>query len=164
MFQTMCALKIYMRRGDLAQRKSFWRKPFRKPLASHFIEQALRAGITHASLSYGNMGFARGGKALATDLTEVSFDSLPVCVELVGPKPMLEQFVTEHGKQLTGTTLVMLEGVHVRSHLSEESENSPGVKVEYLQVGASDDADKESIVPFPTGISMNSPRKQEVLE
>lgn len=134
MFQTMCALKIYMSRGDIAQATSVWRRLFRKPLASHFIERALKFGITHASLSHGNMGFSQGAKLIASDLHEIPVASLPVCVELVAPKPMLEQFVLEHRKELTGMTLVMLEGVHVRSHLVEEAENSPGVRVEYLQV------------------------------
>ncbi|HVW26925.1 MAG TPA: hypothetical protein VHC69_16270 [Polyangiaceae bacterium] len=143
MFQVMCALKIYMRRGDLKKSKSFWRRIFTKPLASHFIQQALRSGVTHASMSYGHMGFARGAKGIAMDVSEIPVDALPACVELVGPRPLLEQFVRDHEAELANTTLVMLEGVHLRPTLIEESETSSGVKVEYLQVGAAMEQEQE---------------------
>jgi PII-like signaling protein len=134
-YQTMCSLRIYLRRGDMAEGTSFWKRLFRKPLASHLVHAALKAGITHASLSFGNMGFAKGATMIAADVTEIPVDTLPVCVELVGPKPLLDQFVRDHAKPLRNSTLVMLEGVHVRSMVEEDSSSHPAV--EYVHAGAS---------------------------
>jgi PII-like signaling protein len=131
---------MYLRRGDVAENAGFWKKFFRRPLATHLIHEALKAGITHASLSYGNMGFARGSKAIATDMTEIPFDTLPVCVELVAPKPLLDQFVRAHQKPLAEATLVMLEGVHVRSMIAEDS--GENARVEYVKVGTSPESRK----------------------
>ena len=131
-YQTMCSLRIYLRRGDLAEATSFWRRLFRQPLAGHLIRASLKAGVTHASLTFGNMGFAKGAKTIATDLTEIPVDTLPVCVELVGPRPLLDQFVRDHAKELKDATLVMLEGVLIRSSVQEPKDKD----VEYVRVGA----------------------------
>lgn len=139
-YQTMCALRMYLRRGDLAQATGFWKRLFRRPLAAYFIQEALKAGITHASLNYGNMGFARGAKMVAADATEIPVDTLPVCVELVGPKPLLDQFVRDHRKQLVDATLIMLEGVHVQSMIAEDP--PPKGPVEYVKVGTSPESER----------------------
>jgi PII-like signaling protein len=135
MFQTMCALRIYLRRGDNATEKGFWRRLFQRPLSTHLLQEALKAGVTHAALSIGQMGFSKGAVKLAADLNEIPVSTLPVCVELVAPKPLLEQFVRDHARQIASATLVMLEGVHVRPHLVEE-EQVDGVPhhVEYVKV------------------------------
>ena len=136
-YQTMCALRIYLRRGDLSQATGFWQRMFRKPLATQLIHEALRAGITHASLTYGNIGFARGAKLISADTSDIPFDTLPVSVELVAPKPMLDQFVRDRAKQLQEATLVMLEGVHVRSMVAGEDAPTGRGKVEYVRVASS---------------------------
>jgi PII-like signaling protein len=141
-YQTMCALRVYLRRGDVAQKTGggFWRKFVHRPLGAYFVNEALKAGITHASLTYGNMGFARGAKSVAKDATEIPFDTLPLCVELVAPKPLLDQFVRDHHKHLADATLIMLEGVHVRSAIAEDHPG-PG-KVDYVKVGTSPESRK----------------------
>ena len=132
-FQTMCALRIYMKRGDNAPQPSLWRRLFRRPLATHVLQAALKAGVTHASLSLGNMGFAKGAKVVAMDVTEIPLSSLPVCVELVGAKPLLEQFVRDNLKVLVGSTLVMLEGVHVVPQVVEGDLPPSAHRVEYVK-------------------------------
>jgi PII-like signaling protein len=134
-FQTMCALRVYLRRGDNAPQKSFWKRIFRRPLATQLLQTALKAGVTHASLSLGNMGFARGSKVVATDISEIPIAALPVCVELVGPKPLLEQFVRDHVKLLADATLVMLEGVHVMPRVVEGDLPASAHHVEYVKAG-----------------------------
>lgn len=131
-FQTMCALRVYLRRGDSAPPRGLLHRLFRKPLATHLLQAALRAGVTHASLSLGNMGFARGATLVASDVSEIPIDSLPQCVELVGPKPILEQFVRDHLKLLADATLVMLEGVHVIPRLVEAALPEGAHRVEYV--------------------------------
>ena len=134
-FQTMCALRIYMKRGDNAPQPSVWKRLFRRPLATHVLQAALKAGVTHASLSLGNMGFAKGAKVVAMDVTEIPLSALPLCLELVGAKPLLEQFVRDHLKILADSTLVMLEGVHVVPQVIEGDLPPSAHRVEYLKAG-----------------------------
>jgi PII-like signaling protein len=134
-FQTMCALRIYMRRGDNLPQQSLWKRLFRRPLATHVLQAALKAGVTHASVSFGNMGFARGAKVVAMDVTELPVSSLPVCLELVGAKPLLEQFVRDHLKLLADSTLVMLEGVRVVPQVVEGDLPAGVHHVEYVKAG-----------------------------
>jgi PII-like signaling protein len=135
-FQTMCALRIYLRRGDNAQQQGFWRRMFQRPLSTHLLQAALKAGVTHASLSLSQMGFSNGGTSVAADLNEIPISTLPVCVELVGPKPLLEQFVRDHAKQIANATLVMLEGVHVRPQIVEDDKVPKAPHhVEYIKAG-----------------------------
>lgn len=155
-FQTMCALRLYLRRGDSAPPRSLLGRLFRRPLSTHLLQAALQAGVTHASLSVGNIGFARGAKVIASDLGEIPLDTMPVCVELVGPKPLLEQFVRDHAPLLADATLVMLEGVHVvprvvegdlparAHHVEYVRAGGAEVVVDHVDVGAKDDAAKAS--------------------
>jgi hypothetical protein len=131
-FQTMCALRVYLRRGDEAPPRRLLHRFFRPSLSTHLLQAALRAGVTHASLSVGNMGFARGARAVASDVNEIPIDSLPECVELVGPKPLLEQFVRDEVKLLANATLVMLEGVHVVPRVVEAELPPSAHHVEYV--------------------------------
>lgn len=134
-FQKMCALRVYLKRGDNLPQTSVWKRLFRRPLSTHLLQAALKAGVTHASLSLGNMGFAKGAKSVAADLTEMPVSTLPVCVELVGPKPLLEQFVRDQLKLLSGATLVMLEGVHVVPQVVEGDLPPSAHHVEYVKAG-----------------------------
>jgi PII-like signaling protein len=134
-FQTMCALRVYLRRGDNAPPTSFLKRLFRRPLSTHLLQTALKAGVTHASLSLGNMGFAKGAKMISSDISDIPVDSMPVCVELVGPKPLLEQFVRDHLKLLADATLVMLEGVHVVPRVVEGDLPASAHHVEYVKAG-----------------------------
>jgi len=134
-YQTMCALRIYLRRGDTTEPTSFWRRLFRKPLTGHLVQQALRGGVAHASVTYGHVGFARGATTISMDTSEIPVDALPACVELVAPRPILDAFVREHAPELGTATLVMLEGVHVRSHLVEERDPASR-QVEYIRIGS----------------------------
>ncbi len=134
-FQTMCALRVYLRRGDGAPPRSWLQRIFRPSLATHLLQAALRAGVTHASLSLGNMGFARGAKFVSSDVSELPVDALPQCVELVGPRPLLEQFVRDQVKLLADATLVMLEGVHVVPRVAEADVPAGAHHVEYVRAG-----------------------------
>ncbi len=134
-FSTMCALRVYLRRGDNHREEGFLQRLFRRPLSTHLLQRALKHGVTHAALHLRHSGFTRGTTSVATDVTEIPVSTLPVCLELVGPKQLLEQFVREHAKALGGATLVMLEGVHIATEL----ESVPGTgqhPVEYIKSDA----------------------------
>jgi PII-like signaling protein len=131
-FSTMCALRVYLKRGDNHQGKGLFRRLFKQPLATHLLQQALKHGVTHASVNLGHSGFARGAKSVSADVSEIALETLPVCLELVAPKPLLEQFVRDHAKQMAGATLVMLEGVHIAPAM-ESVPGSAAHHVEYIK-------------------------------
>jgi PII-like signaling protein len=156
MYKTMCSLRIYLRRGDLPEATGFWARLFRRPLATHLVQAALKAGVTHASLTFGSMGFSKGAKMVATDITEIPVDTLPVCVELVGMRPLLDQFARDHAKLLEDATLVMLEGVHLRTEASDESTQRPS-KVEYVRVGRHSEASHAPLEDVQAALGVNPP-------
>jgi len=128
----MCALRVYLKRGDDHRDEGFFRRLFRRPLSTHLLQRALKHGVTHASVHLAHSGFTRGATSVAMDVTEIPASTLPVCLELVAPKPLLEQFVREHAGSLGGATLMMLEGVHIATEL----ESAPGTAqrpVEYIK-------------------------------
>ena len=103
------------------------------------MKAALQAGISHAAVTLGHVGFVADAKRVSYESGEMPMTTLPVCLELVAPKRMLEQFIREQAKHLTGTTLVMVDGVHISSlHLAEIDaavEHKPH-SVEYITDGA----------------------------
>ncbi|HXJ21240.1 MAG TPA: DUF190 domain-containing protein [Polyangia bacterium] len=131
-FSTMCALRVYLKRGDNHRAKGFFRRFFKQPLATHLLQEALKHGVTHASVNLGHSGFVRGAKSVSADVTEFALETLPVCLELVAPKPLLEQFVRDHAKQMAGATLVMLEGVHIVPAIESVPGTAPH-HVEYIK-------------------------------
>jgi PII-like signaling protein len=111
----VCSLRLYTRRGGLRGFpwwKSFFRRP---PLA--LVQAALKEGVLHASVSWGHMGFSQGAREVALDLPELPADGLPVCIELVGERPILERFMEAHADELAGATALLIEGV-LLSHLA----------------------------------------------
>lgn len=134
-FHTMCALRIYLKRGDNAPTRGLMDRLFKRPLSTQLLQLALKAGVTHASLSTGSMGFAKGAKVVAMDVSDIPLSSMPVCVELVAPKPLLEQFVRDHLKLVADATLVMIEGVHVMPAVVEGELPASAHHVEYVKAG-----------------------------
>ena len=137
-FHPISALKIYMKRGDNQKASNWWGRMFEKPLSSYLVRAALQAGIMHAAVNLGHMGFAANAKSEAFDNAEVPLSTMPVCIELLAPKRLLEQFIREQAKHLAGTTLVMVDGVHISSlHLAEleESVEYKPHSVEYITGG-----------------------------
>jgi PII-like signaling protein len=123
-FSTISALKVYMKSGDNKKEPTWWRRAFEKPLSTFLVREALRSGITHASVNLGHIGFSANAKHVSVDYGEIPLTTMPVCVELLAPKRILEQFVRQQAKHLKGTTLVMVDGVHISDlHLSAVDEN-----------------------------------------
>jgi PII-like signaling protein len=153
-FLSISALKIYMKRGDNRKSGSWWGRLLEKPLSTHLVRAALQSGIMHAAVNLGHIGFAANSKAMAYDNAEIPMNTMPVCVELLAPKRLLEQFIREQAKHLADTTLVMMDGVHISSlhlaELDESIEHKPhsveyitggevSLKVEHVEVGEQDE-------------------------
>jgi PII-like signaling protein len=137
-FLSISALKVYMKRGDNRKSANWWGRLFEKPLSTHLVRAALQAGIMHAAVNLGHIGFAADAKSVSYDNAEIPMNTMPVCVELLAPKRLLEQFVREQAKHLANTTLVMVDGVHISSlylaELEESVEHRPH-SVEYITGG-----------------------------
>jgi PII-like signaling protein len=137
-FNSISALRIYMKNGDNRNAPNWWGRLFEKPLSTHLVRSALRAGIVHAAVNLGHIGFASNSKSVSYDHSEIPLTTMPVCVELLAPKRLLEQFIREQAKHLANTTLVMVDGVHIASlQLSEVDkalEHQPH-SVEYITGG-----------------------------
>ena len=137
-FHAISALKIYMKSGDNKKAATWWGRAFEKPLSHFLVREALRAGISHASVNLGHVGFAQDATHISIDISETPLTTLPVCVELLAPKRILEQFIRDQAKHLHGTTLVMVDGVHIASlHLSvvDDSIQEQPHTVEYITSG-----------------------------
>jgi PII-like signaling protein len=138
-FHTIAALRIYLRHGDNRKSPKFWGRMFEKPLATHLVQAALRSDIQHAAVTLGHMGFTKDATRVTHNHGEIPMATLPVCVELLAPKRRLEQFVKDQSRHLAGTTMVMVEGIHVSSlHLAELDEvvDRHPHAVEYITGGA----------------------------
>ena len=134
-FSAVSALRVYMKSGDTKKAARWWNRIFERPLAHHLVHAALEAGLMHAAVNLGHIGFGKDAKAVAYDGNEVPLSTLPVCVELLGPKRLLEQFIREQKRHLKGTTLVMVDGVHI-SNLFLEVDNAINElphRVEYVE-------------------------------
>jgi PII-like signaling protein len=132
---TISALRVYMRRGDNKKSARWWNRMFEKPLSHHLVNAALEAGLMHAAVNLGHIGFSKDAKSVAYDSAEIPLNTLPVCVELLGPKRVLEQFIREQARHLAGTTMVMVDGVHISNlYLAEldEAIDARPHHVEYL--------------------------------
>jgi PII-like signaling protein len=112
-FKTLTCLRVYLRRGDNKRGTRWWGRLFEKPLSTYLVHAALRSGITHASVHLGHVGFAKDASSVAYDLGELPLTTLPVCVELVAPRRLLEQFLRDEAKHLGGATLLMTDGVEL---------------------------------------------------
>jgi PII-like signaling protein len=136
----MAALRVYLKQGDNRRATTWWGRMFEKPLSTHLVYAALEAEITHAAVSLGRIGYSKGAQSVSHDNSDMPLQTLPVCVELVAPKRILEQFIRDQRKHLAGTTLVMLEGVHISSLSLDDAEIAVGQyphSVEYLSAGDS---------------------------
>jgi PII-like signaling protein len=137
-FHSISALRIYMKNGDNRKAASWWGRLIEKPLSTYLVRAALQSGISHAAVNLGHIGFSANAKSVSYDISEIPMSTLPVCVELLGPKRILNQFIREQAKHLVATTLVMVDGVHISSlHLSqldEAVEHRPH-SVEYITGG-----------------------------
>jgi PII-like signaling protein len=138
-FHSMSVLRIYLKRGDSRRSRSWWERVFEKPLSTHLVHAALKGGIIHAAVNLGHMGFSKDARAVTYESAEMPMHTLPVCVELLAPKRLLEQFIRQEVRHLKDTTMVMMDGVHVSSLYIADLEQHGETKehtVEYITGGS----------------------------
>ncbi len=137
-FHSMASLHVYLKQGDNKRAGSWWGRMFEKPLSTHLVYAALEAKITHASVTMGRIGYTKGANAVSHDNSDMPIQTLPVCVELVAPRRILEQFVRDQRKHLVGTTMMMVEGIQMSSlHMTEVDDaiRKAPHSVEYITAG-----------------------------
>lgn len=96
----------------------------------------MQTGIAHAAVNLSHVGYTRDATRISHDHSEIPVSALPVCVELLAPKRLLEQFIREQAGHLKNTTLVLVDGVHISdlflAEIEETIERHPH-SVEYIR-------------------------------
>ena len=123
-FSSISALRIYLRRGDVKKSQRWWQRMVEKPLSTYLVQAAMQTGIVHAAVNLSQIGYTRDASKISYDHQEIPVDTLPVCVELLAPKRLLEQFIREQAAHLRNTTLVLVDGVHISNLFLTEVEES----------------------------------------
>jgi PII-like signaling protein len=123
-FSSISALRIYLRRGDVKKSQRWWQRLVETPLSTHLVQAAMQTGIAHAAVNLSQIGYTRDASKVSYDNGETPVNTLPVCVELLAPKRLLEQFIREQAKHLKNTTLVLVDGVHIADLFLQEVEES----------------------------------------
>lgn len=176
-FSSISALKIYLRRGDVKKSSRWWHRLVEKPLSTHLVQAALQSGIVHAAVNLSHVGYTRDATKISHDLHEIPVNTLPVCVELLAPKRLLEQFIREQARHLKNTTMVLVDGVHISdlflSDIEESIEKKPH-SVEYIRgvdgqtevavehVDAEDEDESESVSSEPVAATSKAEESQAV--
>lgn len=174
-FSSISALRIYLRRGDVKKATSWWARLAEKPLSTYLVQAALQSGIVHAAVNLSHIGYTRDATKVTHDNAEVPMNALPVCVELLAPKRILDQFIRDQARHLKNTTLVMVDGVHISDLYLAEVEQTIERKphsVEYIRgtdgeteiqlehVDAEDQSEAAAI-PASSQPSVEKPQQQE---
>jgi PII-like signaling protein len=123
-FSSISALRIYLRRGDVKKSQHWWQRMVEKPLSNYLVHAAMQTGIVHAAVNLSHIGYTRDSSRVSYDHSEIPVNTLPVCVELLAPKRLLEQFIREQARHLKNTTLVLVDGVHISDLFLAEVEES----------------------------------------
>lgn len=123
-FSSISALRIYLRRGDVNKSQHWWQRLVETPLSTYLVQSAMKTGIVHAAVNLSQIGYTRDASKVSYDNGETPMNTLPVCVELLAPKRLLEQFIREQARHLKNTTLVIVDGVHVADLFLQEVEES----------------------------------------
>jgi PII-like signaling protein len=123
-FSSISALRIYLRRGDVKKSQRWWQRLVETPLSTYLVQASMKTGIAHAAVNLSHVGYTRDASKVAYDNGETPMNTLPVCVELLAPKRLLEQFIREQAKHLKNTTLVLVDGVHIADLFLQEVEES----------------------------------------
>jgi PII-like signaling protein len=123
-FSSISALRIYLRRGDVKKSQRWWQRLVEKPLSTYLVESAMQTGIAHAAVNLSQIGYTRDATRVSHDHGEIPVNALPVCVELLAPKRLLEQYIREQASHLKNTTLVLVDGVHISDLFLNEVEQT----------------------------------------
>jgi PII-like signaling protein len=123
-FSQISALRIYLRRGDVKKSQRWWQRLVETPLSTYLVQAAMKTGVAHAAVNLSQIGYTRDASRVSYDNGETPVNTLPVCVELLAPKRMLEQFIREQARHLKNTTLVLVDGVHIADLFLQEIEET----------------------------------------
>jgi len=104
-------VRIYFNRLHLAEgRAGFWKSTMRPPAAVSLAKEALSEGIVFAVVTLGAAGFVRGAKHVEANMGEVVPETLPSCLELVGPIELTRRFLEARKAILTDAIVIRMEG------------------------------------------------------
>lgn len=111
----LCIARIYLRKRSEKRTPGIRGWLFPRSTARYLAEQALKLGATYATVTLGHLGFVQGARRVEQDTAEIPPDTLPTCVEVVAPKELIEEFLAAQRSELANATVVLLDGVEIRS-------------------------------------------------
>jgi hypothetical protein len=85
----------------------------RKAISRYLAEEALKVGITYASVTSGRLGFVHGATHVAEAGPDAPMGLLPTCVERVADRAVLDAFVDAFAHELVDAVLVRFDGAAV---------------------------------------------------
>jgi PII-like signaling protein len=104
-------VRIYFNRLHSSGRRSaFWKCVVRPPAAVSLAKEALNEGIVFAVVTLGAAGFVRGAKRVETNMGETVSETLPSCLELVGPTGQIRSFLEARKAVLADAIVMRMEG------------------------------------------------------
>ena len=104
-------VRIYFNRLHLMRQGfGFWKSVMRPPAAVMLAKEALSEGITFAVVTLGAGGFVRGAKHVEVDDGEIMPETLPSCLELVGPMGRVRSFLDSRKAVLADAIVMRMEG------------------------------------------------------
>jgi hypothetical protein len=111
--ESLSVLRIYLRRRTTITQPGVrgWFK--RKAISRYLAEEALKVGITYASVTSGHLGFVHGARYVAEAGPDAPMGLLPTCVELVADRAVLDAFVDAFAHELVDAVLVRFDGAAV---------------------------------------------------
>jgi PII-like signaling protein len=111
--QPLSVLRIYLRHRSRKPGPGFLGRIFLRSLSNDLAARALKAGVSHATITLGHAGFVSGAKRIVADISDVPASTLPTCLELVGTVAILESFVESNHEDLTDAVLLRTDWTKV---------------------------------------------------
>ena len=95
-------LRIYLPiSAKVKGERSFWQKLFGSSLGGHLAKEAKAFGIEQALIQRTFAGYLKG-QNLAYDISEVTPENFPQCIELLDSEERLRAFIDKERLQLLG--------------------------------------------------------------
>jgi PII-like signaling protein len=122
--KSLFVARIYPELGAEKRKPGFVGWFSAQPLITFLAEDAIEFGLLHVSVTQGRAAYIRDARrSTISSGLEMSTDILPLALEIVGSRELIERFLERHGDDLRDTLIVASEGVEVKAlHADATSE------------------------------------------
>ena len=89
---------------------------FPPQLSECLLQAALEHGVTCGAMFSPCCGFLKGARWITREVSEIPATTLPICIELLAPKAVLEKFLLEQAHRLTTAQIVLFDSAERIGH------------------------------------------------